>query len=389
MDYEPIIALAKKHFYQFHRHPELSGKEVETTRHIKAFLTQQGISFYDLPLETGVVAHLGNGQGPVVALRCDIDALPLQEETGLPYQSEIPGRMHACGHDFHTANLLGTALVLKAGGPIPGTLKLIFQPAEEKLNGALKILETGILDDVQVIFGIHCCAAYERGTVISRPGFMNGAVDEFQVSFQGKGSHACRPQLSADPVIMLGQFIAAAQTIVSRNRPPFHPLIVGIGHVESGTAANIIPDTAFAEGTIRSLYPEDRELAKSRLQTLAEGIGRDFGGSANIRFLEGPPATNNTAEWVDFVRDTAQQCGLPFAEAPDSLSGEDFAFYQQKIPGAFIQMGTGIGPMMHNSHFAIDPETFRFSIPFSAALLRQALSKLPAGDRHCSLSQKR
>lgn len=204
----------------------------------------------------------------------------------------------------------------------------------------------------------------------------------FQVSFRGKGSHACRPQLSADPVIMLGQFIAAAQTIVSRNRPPFHPLVVGIGHVESGTAANIIPDTAFAEGTIRSLYPEDRELAKSRLQTLAEGIGRDFGGSASIRFLEGPPATNNTAEWVDFVRDTAQQCGLPFAEAPDSLSGEDFAFYQQKIPGAFIQMGTGIGPMMHNSHFAIDPETFRLSIPFSAELLRQALSRLPAGNRH-------
>lgn len=332
---------------------------------------------------------MGNGQGPVAALRCDIDALPLQEETGLPYQSEIPGRMHACGHDFHTANLLGTALALKAGGPIPGTLKLIFQPAEEKLNGALKILETGILDDVQVIFGLHCCAAYERGTVISRPGFMNGAVDEFQVSFQGKGSHACRPQLSADPVIMLGQFIAAAQTIVSRNRPPFHPMIVGIGHVASGTAANIIPDTAFAEGTIRSLYPEDRELAKSRLQTLAEGIGRDFGGSASIRFLEGPPATNNTTEWVDFVRDTARQCGLPFAEAPDSLSGEDFAFYQQKIPGAFIQMGTGIGPMMHNSHFAIDPETFRLSIPFSAELLRQALSNLPAGDQHCSLSQKR
>ncbi len=386
MDYESIIDLAKEHFYQLHRHPELSGEEFETTRHIKEFLDRHGIPYYDLPLATGVVAHLGNGQGPVATLRCDIDALPLQEETGLPYQSEIPGCMHACGHDFHTANLLGTALALQAGEPIQGTLKLIFQPAEEKLNGALKILETGILDDVQVIFGLHCCAAYGRGTVISRPGFMNGAVDEFQVSFQGKGSHACRPHLSADPVIMLGQFIASAQTIVSRNRPPFHPMIVGIGHVESGSAANIIPDKAFAEGTIRSLYPEDRTMAKERLQTLAEGIGRDFGGSASIRFLEGPPATNNTADWVDFVRQTACQCSLPFAEAPDSLSGEDFAFYQQKIPGAFIQMGTGIGPMMHNSHFAIDPETFRQSIPFSAALLRQALAKLSAGSRPCTLS---
>ena len=386
MDYESIIDLAKEHFYQLHRHPELSGEEFETTRHIKEFLDRHGIPYYDLPLATGVVAHLGNGQGPVAALRCDIDALPLQEETDLPYQSEVPGCMHACGHDFHTANLLGTALALQAGEPIQGTLKLIFQPAEEKLNGALKILETGILDDVQVIFGLHCCAAYGRGTVISRPGFMNGAVDEFQVSFQGKGSHSCRPHLSADPVIMLGQFIASAQTIVSRNRPPFHPMIVGIGHVESGSAANIIPDKAFAEGTIRSLYPEDRTMAKERLQTLAEGIGRDFGESASIRFLEGPPATNNTADWVDFVRATACQCSLPFAEAPDSLSGEDFAFYQQKIPGAFIQMGTGIGPMMHKSHFAIDPETFRQSIPFSAALLRQALAKLSAGSRPCTLS---
>ena len=127
-------------------------------------------------------------------------------------------------------------------------------------------------------------------------------------------------------------------------------------------------------------------MAKERLQTLAEGIGRDFGGSASIRFLEGPPATNNTADWVDFVRQTACQCSLPFAEAPASRSGEDFAFYQQKIPGAFIQMGTGIGPMMHNSHFAIDPETFRQSIPFSAALLRQALAKLSAGSRPCTLS---
>lgn len=381
MDYEPIIQVAKESFYQLHRHPELSGEEYGTTRYIKEFLTRHDIPFYELPLKTGVVAHLGNGGGPVAALRCDIDALPLQEETGLPYQSEVPGRMHACGHDFHTANLLGTVLALKAKGAIPGTLKLIFQPAEEKLNGAQKILETGILDDVQVIFGLHCCAAYERGTVISRPGFMNGAVDEFQITLHGKGNHACRPHLTADPVIMLGQFIAAAQTIVSRNRPPFHPLIVGIGHVASGTAANIIPDTAFAEGTIRSLYPDDRKLAKERLQTLAEGIGRDFGGSATIQFLEGPPATNNTAAWVDFVRDTARQCDLPFAEAPDSLSGEDFAFYQQKIPGAFIQMGTGIGPMMHNSHFAIDPETFRSSIPFSTELLLQALSLLAAGKQ--------
>ena len=155
--------------------------------YIKQVLSDNDIPVYPLPLNTGLVAHLGCGK-PVVAFRCDIDALPMTEESGLAYASEYPGRMHACGHDFHTASLLGIALTLRNCLPLQGMVKLIFQPAEENMAGARQILQTGILDDVEVIFGLHCCAAYPKGTVISRPGFMNGPVDEFYIDFYGNGA---------------------------------------------------------------------------------------------------------------------------------------------------------------------------------------------------------
>ena len=203
------IAEAKEIFYRLHRHPELSGQEFKTTEYIKQVLSDNDIPVYPLSLNTGLVAHLGCGK-PVVAFRCDIDALPMTEESGLAYASEYPGRMHACGHDFHTASLLGIALTLRNCLPLQGTVKLIFQPEEENMAGARQVLQTGILDDVEVIFGLHCCAAYPKGTVISRPGFMNGAVDEFHIDFYGNGAHACRPHQSADSIIMIDSFVQEA-----------------------------------------------------------------------------------------------------------------------------------------------------------------------------------
>lgn len=375
MEHKEIVAEIKDHFYWLHRHPELSGEEFGTTEYLKNVLASHSVLVYPLPLSTGLVAHIGQGN-PVIAFRCDIDALPMQEESGLDYSSEYPGRMHACGHDFHAAALLGIALALKNDNSLPGTVKLIFQPAEETLGGARQILETGILDDVQAIFGLHCCAAYPVGTIISRPGFMNGAVDEFRIDFLGRGAHACRPHTAADPVIMIGNFVQAAQTIVSRNVNPFHPLLVGISHIEAGTAKNIIPEKGVAEGTIRSLYPEDRKLAKERLGSLARSIAESSGGSADVHITDGSPVTNNTPEWVSLVEQVARKLGMPFISAPDSLSGEDFAFYQQKIPGAFIQIGTGIGPMMHNPAFRADPDALEPAVQFGARLVREALEKL-------------
>lgn len=370
-----IVALAKECFYWLHRHPELSGEEFQTTERLKRILAEHEIDVCLLPLATGLVAHIGQGK-PVVAFRCDIDALPLTEQSGVPYASEYPGKMHACGHDFHAASLLGIALALKNVKELKGTVKFIFQPAEETTTGALQILQTGILDDADVIFGLHCCAAYPRGTIISREGFMNGAVDEFRIDFHGTGAHACRPHLAADPVLMIGSFILEAQTIISRCIQPFHPAIVGITHIAAGTARNVIPGNGFVEGTIRTLYPADRKLIKEKLAQFAERIAGNMGGTAEVQFTEGPPATDNDKRWVDIVRNVAGKLSMPFERAPDSLSGEDFAFYQQKIPGAFIQIGTGVGPMMHHPAFKVDPETLEDAIRFGAELVKTSLELL-------------
>lgn len=376
MELDQVVALAKDAFYDFHRHPELSEEEFETTRKLKETLTRHGVDIYDLPLKTGLVAHVGDGHGPTVALRCDIDALPIEEKTGLSYQSEFPGKMHGCGHDFHAATLLGIAIRLQALSPFHGTVKLIFQPAEENAAGAKQVLATGILKDVDVIFGLHCSAVYPRGTIITRPGFMNGAVDTFHIDFVGKGAHACRPYMSVDPVIMVAQYVAVAQTVVSRNLNPFHAALVSITHIGAGETDNVIPESGFASGTVRSLLPEDRKHIRSRLTELAKATAESFGGSADVHWHEGPPATNNTKEWAAFAEETAKALGLPFAKAPDSLSGEDFAYYQEKIPGAFIQIGTGISPMNHNPAFRVDPETLHESIPFGIRLVQEAVKKL-------------
>lgn len=375
METEKIVELAKEEFFWFHRHPELSEEEFETTKRVKGVLGAHGIAPVPLSLRTGAVVTFGNGKEPVVALRCDMDALPIQEETGLPYASEFPGKMHGCGHDFHTATLLGVALTLK-DVPIDGTVKLVFQPAEENAAGALSVLKTGVLDDVDVIFGLHCSAVYPRGTIITRPGFMNGAVDTFHITFKGKGAHACRPYQSIDPVVMSAQYVTAAQTVVSRNLNPFHAALVSITHIEAGKTDNVIPESGFVEGTVRTLDPDDRKHIRERLETLAVSIAESFGGKAEIHWHEGPPATNNTEKWADFAKEIAGVLHLPFAPAPDSLSGEDFAFYQQTIPGAFIQIGTGISPMNHNPAFHVDPETLHESIAFGSALVLAALGKL-------------
>lgn len=375
MDITDVITIAKEAFYWIHRHPELSGEEILTTSYLKKILDNNHIKIHPLPLKTGLVAHIGQGK-PVVAFRCDIDALPLTEQSGVPYASEYPGKMHACGHDFHAASLLGIALALKNVKELKGTVKFIFQPAEETTTGALQILQTGILDDADVIFGLHCCAAYPRGTIISREGFMNGAVDEFRIDFHGTGAHACRPHLAADPVLMIGSFILEAQTIISRCIQPFHPAIVGITHIAAGTARNVIPGNGFVEGTIRTLYPADRKLIKEKLAQFAERIAGNMGGTAEVQFTEGPPATDNDKRWVDIVRNVAGKLSMPFERAPDSLSGEDFAFYQQKIPGAFIQIGTGVGPMMHHPAFKVDPETLEDAIRFGVELVQTSLELL-------------
>lgn len=377
MNEQDIFQKITDEFYWFHRHPELSYEEVETTKRLREDLAAAGIEVLDLPLKTGLVAKVGTGEAPFIALRCDIDGLPIQEESGLAYASEHAGRMHACGHDFHISAVLGSAYLLKAKErELRGTVYLIFQPAEEAPGGARKVMETGVLKDVQAIFGLHTSPLYDVGTLGIRSGAVTASVDKFTVTFHGKGTHAAHPERGIDPIVMAASFVTAAQSIVSRNIAPAHPGLVSITHIESGNTWNVIPESSWLEGTVRCLTAEDRKLIKKRIYELAEGQAASFGGHAELTWYAGPPATDNTPDWTDFAIEVAKEAGLNVVPAPVNLAGEDFAYYQEEIPGVFVLVGTGKSPANHNPKFHVDPAALGPAARYMARLAVEAFARL-------------
>lgn len=377
MNEQDIFQKITDEFYWFHRHPELSYEEVETTKRLREDLAAVGIEVLDLPLKTGLVAKVGTGEAPFIALRCDIDGLPIQEESGLAYASEHAGRMHACGHDFHISAVLGSAYLLKAKErELRGTVYLIFQPAEEAPGGARKVMETGVLKDVQAIFGLHTSPLYDVGTLGIRSGAVTASVDKFTVTFHGKGTHAAHPERGIDPIVMAASFVTAAQSIVSRNIDPAHPGLVSITHIESGNTWNVIPESSWLEGTVRCLTAEDRKLIKKRIYELAEGQAASFGGHAELTWYADPPATDNTPDWTDFAIEVAKEAGLNVVPAPVNLAGEDFAYYQEEIPGVFVLVGTGKSPANHNPKFHVDPAALGPAARYMARLAVEAFARL-------------
>ncbi|QAT50211.1 amidohydrolase [Caproiciproducens sp. NJN-50] len=368
-------------FQWLHRHPELSFQEFETTKKIRELLCAADIEILDLPLETGLVAEVAGARpGPIIAVRCDIDALPIQEQTDLDYKSENDGIMHACGHDFHTAAMFGAALLLKRREKeLQGTVRIIFQPGEESSLGALKITESGALDHAQAIFGIHVIPNIPVGTVVISPGAMTAAVDRFEITISGKGVHAAYPQDGIDPIVTAAQFISAAQTIVSRNTNPFHQSLVSITHVAAGSTWNVIPSSAFLEGTVRTLQKEDRQSIPKRLEELAGNIAEAFRAKADFRWIAGPPATDNDPRWTAFAAETAEDAGLRVVPAIPALGGEDFAFYQQTLRGVYIQIGTGESEPNHNPKFRVDPKALPAASAYVASLAEKALQTLKSG----------
>lgn len=372
---EEIGEILQETFRWLHRHPELSYEEVETTKRLRQVLQAHDVAILDSGLPTGLVAEVGT-DGPVIALRADIDALPVTEETGLPYASEIPGHMHACGHDFHTSALLGAALLLKRKEhELQGRVKLVFQPAEEAPGGAKKVLETGLLQDVCAIFGMHVSPRLPVGTLGLRAGAVTASVDRFQITFRGQGTHAAHPDAGIDPIPAAAAFIQAAQTIVSRNLNPFAAGLVSITHVEGGNTWNVIPSTVLVEGTTRSLGKEERQLIRENLCRLAERIAEGHGAQAEIDWYEGPPATDNAPEWIEVARQAAKEQSLEVVEAPASLAGEDFAYYQEQLPGAFVLVGTGYSFSNHHPKFQLDPAALQPAAAFLARLAEEALRR--------------
>ncbi|MGN7358702.1 amidohydrolase [Paenibacillus sp. SAF-054] len=384
----PLESISDTEFDKFiqirrylHQYPELSGEEFETTKAIRRWLGEAGIRILDYPLRTGVIAEVGGRlPGPVIALRADIDALPVQEETGLPFASAIPGRMHACGHDFHTASLLGTAYALKEReGELPGTVRLIFQPAEEKAKGAKQVVDSGALAGVQAIFGMHNKPDLPVGTIGIKGGPLMAAADGFTVEIGGKGSHAAVPEAGLDPIVTAAHVITALQSIVSRNVSALQSAVISVTQLHSGTAWNVIPDKAVLEGTIRTFDEQVRLQVLERFSQVVEGVTSALGTSGGVRWIEGPPPVNNDESLALLGLEAAAAAGLQAVMPVPSPAGEDFAVYQREIPGLFVFMGTAGAQEWHHPAFTLDEAAIPVSIRFFTELAVLALKQLQTG----------
>ncbi|HEY8805826.1 MAG TPA: amidohydrolase [Clostridium sp.] len=361
--------------HNFHKHPELSNEEFETTKTLRKLLDEAQIHILDLPLATGLVAEIkGYKEGPTIAIRGDIDALPIIEDTDADYKSQVLGKMHACGHDFHTSVILGAAYLLKQQeSKLSGTVRIIFQAAEETGHGAGAVLETGVLSDVAAIFGLHSAPDLEVGSLGTNVGPLYAAVDRFEIEISGVGTHASSPEKGIDPIIVAAHIITVLQTIVSRNVSAFDQVVISVTHLKSGNTWNVIPTTAYLEGTVRTLKSDTRELIPEKMRQIIKGMADSFGAIAKLKWYPGPPATNNTKEWTSVALDVAKDQGFVIKELSPSLAGEDFAYYQKQIPGVFINIGTGLSYSLHHPKFIVDDAALLPSANYFAQLAIRAL----------------
>jgi hippurate hydrolase len=336
--------LATRH--RLHRFPEIGLSEFKTSDYVAEQLTALGYEVTRGLAKTGVVATLRNGSSDrSIGIRADFDALPILEETGLPYASEIPGVMHACGHDGHTAMLLGAAKILAERRNFDGVIHLIFQPAEENFGGARIMIEDGLFDrfPCDAVFALHNDPEIPFGHIALREGPIMAAVDECKITVNGRGGHGAEPQSTADPIVCGASIVMALQTIVSRNIHPLDPTVITVGGFHAGAASNVIPERAEMVLSIRSFDPKVRDQLESRIRAVAEGQAASYGMGVTIDYERGyDPTVNHKAE-TDFVRDLA----VSFAgndkvyDLPRPMMGsEDFAYMLAKRPGSYFFLGT-------------------------------------------------
>lgn len=370
---ETLISIRRN----LHEHPELSYEEFETTKAIKNWLEEKNITIIHSNLETGVIAEIsGNSNGPLIAIRADIDALPIQEETNLPYASKIHGRMHACGHDFHTAAIIGAAYLLKEKeSSLSGTVRFIFQPAEESSNGACKVIEAGHLHGVQAIFGMHNKPDLPVGTIGIKDGPLMAGVDRFEIEIHGVGTHAAVPDAGVDPIVASSQIVMALQTIVSRNISSSHNAVVSVTNIHSGNTWNVIPEKATLEGTVRTFQNETREKIPALMKRIIQGVSDALGVKTEFRFYAGPPAVHNDTSLTNLSTQVAETMNLNIISPTPSMAGEDFSFYQQKIPGFFVFMGTSGTHEWHHPAFTVDERALPISAEYFALLAEKALKQ--------------
>ncbi|ASN83732.1 MULTISPECIES: M20 peptidase aminoacylase family protein [Pectobacterium] len=376
--HEPLAQFIQAFRHDLHRHPELSNQEFETTKKIRAVLEKEGIRILDLPLKTGLVAEVGGLQeGPLVVVRSDIDALPIEEESGVEFTSLNKGVMHACGHDFHSSAALGAAILLKKIEPeLKGTVRILFQAAEETGLGAPEVIAVGALDNAVAIFGIHNDPTLPVGVIGGKDGALTAGVDRFEIKIAAKGCHAAKPHEGNDPIIILGQLISAVQTIISRTVSSDNNAVVSITQVHSGSTWNVIPDTAYVEGTVRTFNQAARDLIEQRFRQIVAGIASTFGAEIEFLWHAGPPSVINTPEWVEFALNVASDEGFEARRVEASPIGEDFAFYQQKLPGTFMMVGSGGPYALHHPKFRVDDSALFPTAHYLYQVAKQSLEQL-------------
>ena len=363
-----------------HENPELGLNCHETAAFVVGRLREFGVDEVHTGIAiSGLVAIInGTGDGPTIGLRADMDALPMTEESGVEWSSQREGLMHACGHDGHTTMLLGAAKYLCETRRFSGRVALIFQPAEENDGGGRIMVEEGMMErfDIKEVYGIHNVPNHPLGHFYTTPGPLMAGADTFHIHITGQGGHGAYPHETRDPVMAAVQIAQAFQTIITRNLHPVEKLVISVTQIHTGTVDNVIPETAYMNGTVRHFSPEVQAMVKVRMGEICQGIGAAMGVEVECEYREGYPPTINHAEQAAFATDVARDVAGDAAVNGDTgleMGAEDFSYMLNVRPGAYLFMGIGEGAGLHNTHYDFNDEALPHGASFFARLAETAL----------------
>ncbi|WP_170366170.1 M20 aminoacylase family protein [Ruegeria arenilitoris] len=375
-DYAADMAEWRQHL---HTIPELEFDCHQTAAFVAERLREFGVDeLHEGIAQTGIVAIItGQGDGPTIGLRADMDALPIAEETGVDYASKTPGMMHACGHDGHTTMLLGAARYLAETRNFRGRVALLFQPAEEEGGGADIMVKEGVMDrfDIAQVYALHNAPGFAEGAFYTTPGPIMAAVDTFDIHIQGVGGHGAMPHETRDPVMAACGIAQAIQTIVSRNHYALDDLVISVTQIHTGTVNNVIPDTAYLNGTVRTFDPAVQQMVMNRLEEIVQGQAASYGVTATLDYVVGYPATVNDADKTGFAAEVAREVSgadRVIAEAGREMGAEDFSYMLQERPGAYLFLGQGDGPGLHHPKYNFNDEIAPVGASFFARIVEKA-----------------
>ncbi|MCG7624840.1 MULTISPECIES: M20 aminoacylase family protein [unclassified Epibacterium] len=363
-----------------HENPEILFETHRTSalveEKLKAFGCDEVVTGIGRTGVVGVIKGKSDTSGKVIGLRADMDALPIHEETGLEYASKTANAMHACGHDGHTAMLLGAAKYLSETRNFDGTVVVIFQPAEEGGGGGKEMCDDGMMDrwGIQEVYGMHNWPGRPVGSFAIRPGAFFAATDQFDITFTGKGGHAAKPHETVDSTVMAAQAVLALQTIAARNADPVHQIVVSVTSFETSSKAfNVIPERVQIKGTVRTMAKELRDLAETRINEICSGIAATFGGAAEVTYHRGYPVMVNHEEQTEFAAKVARDVSGQCDEAPLVMGGEDFAFMLEERPGAYILVGNGDTAAVHHPKYNFTDDAIPAGCSWWAEIVEQRL----------------